>query len=96
MSDWPAYPRIVSVEAFHGFRLRVNFTNGQARLYDFSTNTGMPAAALLRDEALFLTARVDVGGYGVVWNDDLDIAESELWLNGQAIEEKSDLLAPAR
>ena len=96
MSEWPAYPRIASVEALHGFRLRVTFVNGQARLYDFTTKTGLPATALLRDEALFLTAHVDGGGYGVVWNDELDIAESELWLNGQAIEETSHHLAASR
>lgn len=87
MSDWPEYPRIASVEALNGFRLRVAFVNGQTRLYDFTTKSGLPATALLRDEALFKTAQVDAGGYGIVWNDDLDIAESELWLNGTAIDE---------
>lgn len=87
MSDWPEYPRIASVEALNGFRLRVAFVNGQTRLYDFTTKSGLPATALLRDEALFKTAQVDAGGYGIVWNDDLDIAESELWLNGTAVDE---------
>jgi Protein of unknown function (DUF2442) len=83
MSNGPDYPRIASVEALSGFQLRVAFVNGQARLYDFTTKSGLPGTELLRDEALFKCARVDVGGYGIVWNDDLDIAESELWLNGQ-------------
>jgi hypothetical protein len=26
--------------------------------------------------------RVDAGGYGVSWNDDLDLSEDELWVNG--------------
>lgn len=96
MSDWPNYPRIASVEALHGFCLRVTFANGQSRIYDFTTKRGLPATALLLDEALFRTAHVDAGGYGVVWNDELDIAESELWLNGQPVEEISDQLASAR
>jgi len=25
--------------------------------------------------------------YGVIWNDDVDLAESELWLNGRAAEQ---------
>ncbi len=96
MNDWPDYPRIASVEALNGFRLRVTFVNGQTRLYDFTTKSGLPATELLRDEALFKTAHVDVGGYGIVWNDDLDIAESELWLNGQPVDEIPDELVPAR
>ena len=47
MSDWPDYPRIASVEALHGFRLRVTFVNGQARLYDFTTKTGLPATVFV-------------------------------------------------
>jgi hypothetical protein len=69
------------------------FVNGQTRLYDFTTKSGLPATELLRDEALFKTAHVDVGGYGIVWNDDLDIAESELWLNGQPVESPASALA---
>jgi hypothetical protein len=86
MSNWPDYPRIASVEALSGFQLRVAFVNGQTRLYDFTTKSGLPATELLRDEALFKTAHVDIGGYGVIWNDEIDIAESELWLNGQPVE----------
>lgn len=93
MSKWPDYPRIVSVEALSGFQLRVAFVNGETRLYDFTTKSGMPATELLRDEALFKTAHVDVGGYGIVWNDDLDIAESELWLNGRPVESPASAIA---
>jgi hypothetical protein len=25
---------------------------------------------------------VDKHGYGIVWNDELDLSESELWING--------------
>ena len=96
MNNWPDYPRIASVVALSGFRLRVIFVNGQTRLYDFTTKSGLPATELLRDEALFKTAHVDVGGYGIVWNDDLDISESELWLNGLPIDEMSDELASVR
>ncbi len=93
MSNWPDYPRIASVEALSGFQLRVAFVNGQTRLYDFTTKSGLPATKLLRDEALFKTAHVDVGGYGIVWNDEIDIAESELWLNGQPVESPASALA---
>ena len=34
------------------------------------------------DQLWFLITKVDVGGYGVYWNDELDIAADELWENG--------------
>ena len=33
---------------------------------------------------------VNVGGYGIVWNDDLDLSCDELWENGEAIETPFD------
>jgi hypothetical protein len=31
---------------------------------------------------LFMLAHVDAGGYEVVWTDQIDIAEVELWIYG--------------
>ena len=33
---------------------------------------------------------VDVGGYGIVWNDNLDLACDELWENGVAVQTPFD------
>ena len=33
----------------------------------------------LKNKVLFAQAKVDAGGYGVSWNDDIDISEYELW-----------------
>jgi len=37
----------------------------------------------LENEAVFQCARPDPHGYAVIWNDDVDLAESEIWLNGK-------------
>jgi hypothetical protein len=42
----------------------------------------LPAFRVLKDEAFFRNVRPDDHGYGVVWSDDVDLAESELWLKG--------------
>ena len=34
---------------------------------------------------LFNSVIVDQGGYGIVWNDDIDISCDELWANGEEI-----------
>lgn len=37
---------------------------------------------LLKNDAFFKTVKADVGGYGISWNDDIDLSEYELWTNG--------------
>ena len=32
---------------------------------------------------LFAKAKVDAGGYGVVWNEALDLSSDEIWANGE-------------
>ena len=44
-----------------------------------------PLVSLSEDE-LFYGVYVDIGGYGVAWNDSIDISSEELWENGIDIE----------
>ena len=44
----------------------------------------------LRDNAEFECVSVDVGGYGIVWNDDLDLSCDELWENGVQVDTPFD------
>ena len=39
---------------------------------------------------LFNSVTVDQGGYGIIWNDDIDISCDELWANGEEIETPFD------
>lgn len=43
----------------------------------------------LINKAFFRSVRVDIGGYGVSWNDDIDISEYELWTNGNFLGKNS-------
>ena len=38
---------------------------------------------LLKDISVLKTAKVDTGGYGVIWGDELDLSCNELWDNGK-------------
>jgi len=40
---------------------------------------------LKEDPALFYSVEVDQGGYGIIWNDDIDIACDELYYNGKTV-----------
>ena len=87
--SYTLYPKATEVAAIPGHRLRVRFDNGEIRLYDFRPHLELDMFHLLKNEAFFRTVHLDAGGYGVSWNDDIDIAASELWLNGQPIEQSS-------
>lgn len=39
----------------------------------------------LTQNDLFNQVRVDAGGYGISWNDDIDLSCDELYWNGQSV-----------
>jgi hypothetical protein len=76
-------PRIRSVLPESPLRLRVVFENGVEKEYDCSQLLGRPEFSLLKTPAFFRTVRVDPGGYGISWNDAIDLSEYELWHRGE-------------
>jgi hypothetical protein len=82
------YPLIADVKVQPNQRLLVWFRNGVKKLYDCTPILALPAfEPLRRDEALFQRARADKHGYAVIWNDEFDLAESEIWLGGRLVRE---------
>lgn len=91
MKAHKAYPKIDEVKAQQDRRLLVRFRNGVTKLYDCKRILSLPAFEPLRtNEVLFQRAHADKHGYGVIWNDELDLAESELWIGGHVVREKSE------
>ncbi|MDX2071232.1 MAG: DUF2442 domain-containing protein [Haliscomenobacter sp.] len=88
-----SYPRINYLQTLPNYRLFLIFDNGEIKIYSLSERLESPAFAPLKDEALFNTARLANGGYGVIWNDELDLSEYELWVNGVEVSKISALVA---
>ena len=80
------YPRIRYAQAPDNYSLLVEFDNSEKKKYDISPLLANEMFEPLRNPAFFKAVQVDKGGYGVVWNDSIDISEYELWKNGQTIE----------
>ncbi|MCC5847911.1 MAG: DUF2442 domain-containing protein [Verrucomicrobia bacterium] len=86
MKTTAKYPKIRNVSPKPGKTLLVTFDNGDSRLYDCKPLLDKEVFRPLREEAIFRCAHADSHGHGVVWNDDIDLAESEIWLNGKFTE----------
>ena len=80
------FHKVKDVAPLPNGELSVQFANGTTKIYDTKPlAVRFPAFAALEDEALFLSVEVDQGGYGLIWNDDLDLSCDELWEHGTEV-----------
>ena len=81
------FHKIKSISALPDCKLSVQFSEGVTKIYDIKPLLAkLPVfAPLQNDWQAFSAVSVDVGGYGIVWDDDLDLSCDELWENGTEI-----------
>lgn len=81
------FHKIKNVSALPEYRLSIQFVEGVTKLYDMKPLfERVPAfGSLLDHPEKFGCVAVDAGGYGVVWEDDLDLSCDELWEHGEQI-----------
>ncbi len=81
------FHKVKSVNVLPEYRLSVQFCEGVTKIYDVAPlfDKYKFFLPLKENQELFNSAFVDMGGYGVVWNDDIDISCDELWANGTEI-----------
>ncbi len=66
--------------------IEVDFDNKVKKEYDIKTILNKWIIfKKLEDEELFKKVKVDVGGYGVSWNENIDLSCEELWKNGKDV-----------
>jgi 5'(3')-deoxyribonucleotidase len=74
--------RIVFAKAIDDKTLMVKFTNLEIRKYDISKLLDNPMFAILRNPGFFRNFKIEPNGYGLIWNDEIDLSEYELWQYG--------------
>lgn len=86
------FHKIKNASPLSDFKLSVQFSEGVTKLYDLNPLfEEIPAFAALKENPdEFAGVSVDVGGYGIVWNDDLDLSCDELWEHGIPVETPFD------
>lgn len=88
--------KISSVTPLEDYTLLAHFSDGTDKLYDMKRL--FPEYEAFRSfesvPGLFALARADVGGFGIAWNEDVDIDAEEIWQNGETVSTPfSNLLA---
>ncbi len=77
------FHKIKFVKPLENMVLEVVFESGEKKKYDMKILIKKNEAfKYLRNKNLFNKVKVDLGGYGIIWNDDLDLSSEEIWKNG--------------
>ena len=76
--------KVITVEPLPEYNLLVSFTTGEQKRYDVKPlfDIWEPFKALISTKGLFEQVKVDMGGYGISWNDEIDLSCNELYTNG--------------
>ena len=84
--------RIKEVEAKDNYIIEVCFFDGKLVQYDVKTLFAVFPAFQVFEESpkLFGAVKVDQGGYGVSWNDELDLDAETIWQDGLLLERQKE------
>ena len=88
------FHKITAAAPLPDLRLLAHFSDGQAREYDLAPLLDrLDAFRALKDTpGLFEQVQVDAGGFGVSWNDDLDLSSDEIFDHGRPVSTPFDRL----
>lgn len=85
------FHKIKNVSPLPEYKLSVQFAEGVTKIYDVKPLfQKIPSFKSLQNNKDFGDVYVDVGGYGIVWNDTFDLSCDELWENGVEVETPFD------
>lgn len=86
------FHKVKSITALPDYQLSVQFSEGVTKIYDvkplFSKWNAFKFFEKHPED--FSSVEVDVGGYGVIWNDDIDLSCDELWEHGEVVKTPFD------
>lgn len=77
------HPKIVELKILENFKLIAVFSDGSAKEFDFKPLLKEETYKDLEDPAFFKMAKIDAAGYGISWNDFIDIDSNDIWVAGE-------------
>lgn len=87
------FHKITSLATLPDFVLLVGFQSGEYKQFDLKPYIDKyPPFRSLKDiNGLYEQAKIDVGGFGIVWNDDLDVSAEGIYEKGVPCSEPNDI-----
>lgn len=75
------FHKIKDVKALDNYKLLITFQNNEEKYYDLLPLIDKYShfRDLITIKGLYKQVKVDVGGYGISWNDNIDISCNELY-----------------
>jgi hypothetical protein len=79
--------KIKEVQPLPDYHLLVSFVTGERKQYNVKPlfDKWEPFKALILTKGLFEQVQVDMGGFGISWNDNIDLSCNELYENGVVV-----------
>ena len=79
------FHRVKTIKPLSDLILLVEFQDGSVKKYDVKPLMKKIPVFQMLDyvPGLFNQVHVDTGGYGIVWNDEIDLSCDELYYNGK-------------
>ena len=79
------FHKVKEVEPLQKYTLKIVFEDNTIKYYDVSKlfNKWNIFKQLIEIDGLFEIVKVDQGGYGISWNEELDLSCNELWENSE-------------
>ena len=91
MKEKIIFHKVNSVSPLKNYELSVHFWDGTTKIYDVKPwFKRFEVFKTLKKNNLFDKVKTDAGGYGISWNDDVDLSCDELWYGGKTIETSFD------
>ena len=81
------FHKISKIEIKNNYIIIATFENGIKKEYDISNLIEkIDEFKDLKNYNLFKLVKVDQGGYGIIWNENIDLSSEEIWKNGKVID----------
>lgn len=76
--------KVKKVKPLNNYNLLVIFENGEVKKYNVKPliDKWLVFKDLETIDGLFKQVKIDVGGYGISWNDNIDLSSDELYHKG--------------
>lgn len=80
------FVEMIDLKYLDGLKLLATFIDGKVIEYDVEKLIKrFPQLSALKNRKLFVKGKIDKGGYGIIWNDELDLDAMEVYEEGTLV-----------